>query len=183
MPVRDVVIDADVMRSAGETEHPVSSSSRRALESVRERGHRVVLCQPIRDEYKKHSSRFSATWRASMVARKQVVNWVHTADEGLRDRLSNAFPSDHTANRDAVLKDAHLLEAANAMGQRIVSRDARANHLFRSVCSVLQQYGTLLWADLGNDGEKTQQWLEEDLPEAREFRLCPLQNRRRFRRG
>jgi len=64
----DLVIDADVMRSASEKEHPISSNSREVLELVRDRGHRVVHSQRIFEEHKKHESRYSSTWRVSMIA-------------------------------------------------------------------------------------------------------------------
>ena len=40
---RRLVIDADVARSAGETEHPVSSACGKFLSTTTELGHRVVM--------------------------------------------------------------------------------------------------------------------------------------------
>lgn len=174
METHDVVIDADVMRSAGESEHPVSSSSRQALVKIREGGHRMVSCEPLREEYKKRSGLLARKWQASMVARKQVIWWAYDRDAGLRDRLSAAFPADATAKRDAALKDAHLLEAAEATGKRIVSRDHHAKGLFQSVCGSLQQYGAMLWGDLTSSPERVLAWIDDGLAEASDLRLCPL---------
>lgn len=173
METHEVVIDADVMRSAGESEHPVSSSSRQALVKIREGGHRMVSCEPLREEYKKHAGLFARKWQASMIARKQVTRWAYAPDVGLRTRLSAAFPADATEQRDATLKDAHLLEAAGATGQRIVSRDQNAKGLFQSVCSSLHQYGALWWADLTSSPERVLAWLDSGLPNASDLRLCP----------
>ena len=47
---RRLVIDADVVHSAGETEHPVSSACRRFLETVLDVGHQVVMTDAIMAE-------------------------------------------------------------------------------------------------------------------------------------
>ena len=169
---QDVVIDADVMRSAGASDHPISSSSREALNAIRAGGHRMVSSGPIREEHKKHSGKFAKTWQASMYARRQVVAWTYVADQDLRNRLAQAFPPEATAQRDAALKDTHLLEAATASGQRIVSRDFRAKTLFQSVCHALRQHGCQLWADLTVSPDGAIEWLKAGLPGKEEFRLC-----------
>ena len=46
---RLVVVDASVVGSAGETDHPVSSSCRSCLEEIRLICHRVVLTAALRE--------------------------------------------------------------------------------------------------------------------------------------
>ena len=58
---RRLVIDADVARSAGETEHPVSSACGKFLSTTTELGHRVVVTGEIRREWRKHASRLHKT--------------------------------------------------------------------------------------------------------------------------
>ena len=68
-----IVVDASVMKAAGETEHPVSSSCRSILLAIQDICHRVVISPSIRKEWKTHYSSFSRRWHASMVGKKKVV--------------------------------------------------------------------------------------------------------------
>jgi hypothetical protein len=38
----DLVVDADIMRASGASEHPVSKNARLVLERIRKGGHRLV---------------------------------------------------------------------------------------------------------------------------------------------
>jgi hypothetical protein len=114
---RLLVVDASVARSAGETEHPVSSACRACLEAILLICHRVAVTPAIRDEWDRHMSRFSRKWRRSMAARRKPLETVATA----------AVPIEVTAYsspaREQIEKDACLLEAAIAADRIIVTRD------------------------------------------------------------
>jgi predicted nucleic acid-binding protein len=115
--VRLLVVDASVVRSAGESEHPQSSACRRCLLAIRDICHRVAVTPDIREEWRRHMSRFSRTWRHSMAARRKPL--VHVAPAHV--------PIDMTtysdAARAAIKKDLCLLEAALAADRVIVTRD------------------------------------------------------------
>ena len=168
-----VVVDADVLRAAGSTEHPTSRLARLALEAIRAGKHRLVLCEPLEQEYKRHESQFAVRWRANMVARKQTYRWEHVEDSGLRKLLVEALPEDATGQHKAVLKDAHLLEAAAATGQRIVSKDARAKALFQKACPKLKEHRRLLWGDLTEQPEGAIEWIEQGCKDDPALHLCP----------
>ena len=174
----DLVIDADIMRSAGESEHPHSSNSRRLLETIRDAGHRMVQCAPLTAEHKKHQSAFASTWRASMVSRKRWVQWVYQEDRKLREVLVAALPLAASAQRDAVLKDAHLLEAASATDGRILSKDAKARNLFQRACPTLGIHKTILWGDLTGSPEEVIAWVQTGCTSRYDFRLCPVEPRK-----
>jgi len=114
---RILVVDASVMRSAGETEHPISSSCRRCLETIRCICHRVAVTPGIRDEYKRHMSRFSRKWQRSMAARRKPLTTVTPAT------VTIALVAYQEADREAIEKDLCLLEAALAADRVIVTRD------------------------------------------------------------
>lgn len=170
-----VVVDADVLRAAGSTEHPTSRLSRQALEAIRAGKHRLVLCGPLQQEYKRHASLFAERWQSNMVARKQLQRWDHVEDSTLRKLLVEALPEHATGQHKAVLKDAHLLEAAAATGQRIVSKDARAKALFQKACPKLQAHGRLLWGDLTEQPEETIEWIKQGCKDDPARHLCPKQ--------
>jgi predicted nucleic acid-binding protein len=168
-----VVVDADVLRAAGGTEHPTSKRARQALEAIRAGEHRLVLSGPLLREYKNHESRFATLWRSNMVARKRLQHWDYVEDSALRNRLVDALPKDAVSQQREVLKDAHLLEAAVATGQRIVSMDAKAKALFQKACPKLQAHGCLLWGDLTEQPEGTIKWIEDGCRDDLARHLCP----------
>ena len=114
---RLVVVDASVVRAAGETEHPVSSACRNCLEAIRSICHRVALTEPIREEWGRHMSRFSRKWRRSMAARQKPITVLKPNQLELR---WNAYSD---AARAAIEKDKGLLEAALASDRVIISLD------------------------------------------------------------
>lgn len=168
----NIVIDADIMRAASISEMPPASHAMRALEAIRNGTHKMAWSTPLVAEYKKHESRYSATWRASMLAQKRHQFWEHKDDPELRKSLVAAQPEQATAQEIAVLKDAHLLELANATNGRIVSKDATAKNLFRRACPVLGRYRTTLWGDLTHSPDDVIQWIKDGCVDRADFRLC-----------
>lgn len=116
---RLLVIDASVARSAGETEHPVSCSCRNALLSIREICHRVIMTQPIQDEWDHHRSRFTQKWFRSMVARKKIQRSLGTRID-ITDRILGGLSVNEQEN---LRKDLCLIEAACGGDGIIVTRD------------------------------------------------------------
>ena len=114
---RLLVVDASIVQSAGETEHPVSSSCRNCLEAIRRICHRVAVTPDIRDEWDRHMSRFSRKWRRSMAARRKPLQVVNPTEVD----LDTSSLSDK--ERVAVEKDRCLLEAALSADCVIVTRD------------------------------------------------------------
>lgn len=114
---RLVVVDASVVRAAGETEHPVSSACRNCLEAIRAICHRVALTEPIREEWGRHMSRFSRKWRRSMAARQKPITVVDP------NQLELSWETYSDAARAAIEKDRGLIEAALATDRVIITLD------------------------------------------------------------
>jgi hypothetical protein len=169
----DIVIDADIMRSAGTSEHPNSSNARKLLDAVWDAGHRMVQCAPIKEEYDRHQGRYASLWRTKMISKKLWVHWKYKEDKDLRRVLVDALPDGSLARDLEVLKDAHLLEAAAATDKRIVSKDATARNLFRLACPHLNVHKSILWGDLTGSPAKVIQWVDNGCAEQNDFRLCP----------
>ena len=66
------IIDADIIRSAGYSEHPISSTSRNLLEEVIKHKGETVYCKTLMAEWRKHKSTYSTRWIASMMSKKKV---------------------------------------------------------------------------------------------------------------
>src|SRR5262245_14829330 len=122
------IVDADIARSSGTSEHPISSGSRRLLDGLAQAGHKAAMCPVLRQEWKKHQSGFATRWLASMVAKKRVV-FVNPTTE-IRDFIeTNVVES---KEKDIAVKDAHLIDAALIADKIVTSNDDNARAAFCS---------------------------------------------------
>lgn len=107
-----------------------------------------------------------------MVSRKQWVHWKYEEDATLRETLVEALPPNSPGKVKAVLKDAHLLEAAAATGQRIVSKDKTARDLFRLACPALESHRHILWGDMTLTPDAVVGWIKLGCPGRNDYKLC-----------
>lgn len=122
-------------------------------------------------------------WRTRMISRKQWHHWTYEEDQDLRKILVEPLPASAIGKKRAVLKDAHLLEAAAATGRRIVSKDATARNLFRLACPHLNVHKSILWGDLTGSPANAIQWVKDGCAERTDFRLCPQAAKRIVKKG
>jgi hypothetical protein len=106
-----LVVDASIARSAGagKRENPFSSPSRAALNAI-EGHHEVVFSEECFEEWRRHEKDFARRWRRRMVGGKRVIFLTEIIDESLRESLAGSV--EFISEKRAVLKDAHLVEAA-----------------------------------------------------------------------
>lgn len=114
---RLLVVDASVVSSAGETDHPISSSCRDCLSAILNICHKVAATPAILEEWNRHISRFSRKWCRSMSAHRKPLQSVEPATVAID--LSAYTDS----AREQIEKDLCLLEAALAADKIIVTRD------------------------------------------------------------
>lgn len=154
---RRLVIDADVVHSAGETEHPISSACRRFLETVLDARHHVVMTDAILEEWRHHMSRYSRRWRRRMYGRRLVIQIEVNEDEILRGRIDAAV---HRDQRAIVAKDVHLIEAAIATDRLVTSKDESARRAFKDTSNGVNELKQILWVNPTCNKEKPIEWLE-----------------------
>lgn len=165
---KQIVIDASVARSAGESVHVVSKACRSFLEEVKLVCHRLVMTPDIRDEWKRHRSRFSATWLSSMTARKKVVRLVAIRNDALRTAIANLQIT--TKQRAAIMKDLPLVEAALASDLTIASRDDEAHTLLRRAAGEIGLIRGVVWVNPVKEDEGVL-WLRAGALASEEKRL------------
>ena len=165
---RRLVIDADVVRSAGESEKPISSACRTFLEAVLNVGHHVVMTQAIREEWHRHMSNYSRKWQTRMWVRQRVASIEGERDEQLHARIDGVVTQDQKA---AVAKDIHLIEAAIATDQLVTSRDKRARRAFGDAAAVVHELRQVVWVDPTRDDEKPIDWLRNGAQAEASWRL------------
>ena len=143
---RLLVIDASVARSAGETEHPVSSTCREFLLAVRTICHRVALTTEMNEEWSRHMSKFTRKWRVSMAARRKPIQVVNPSE------LSVSVKGLSEADRRAIQKDQCLLEAAFSADRVIVTRDDSLRQVLARMPQGQQWLEMITWINPVSDG-------------------------------
>jgi hypothetical protein len=154
-----LVIDTDVVRSAGgaDATHPRSQHCRDFLRAVLDICHRVVVTREILDEWKPHASSFARKWHVAMYGKKKVVTVSTRKDDKLLQRIEVTARSEK--DRDAILKDMLLVEAALATDQAVVSCDDSGRRLFVAASSQVSELRPIVWVNPDREEEEPIQWL------------------------
>ena len=164
---KQLVIDASVARAAGPlgATHPTAANCRNFLQAVLDICHQVVMNPEIREEWNKHQSRFARTWLGQMVARKKLVTLkAIPIDPDLWEFLENLVENDN--QRAKIVKDIHLLEAALASDQRIVSLDDNtARKWFNQAAIDHPPLQEIVWVNPDVEAEQPIDWLKRGAPE------------------
>ena len=168
MRVRDskrLVIDADVAQASGDED----AIDRRAincrdfLKEVRAQKHRVVMTRKISDEWKRHRSGFAFEWRVSMNARRRAVDIDPPEDEELQDKVTNTASDEDEI--EVMEKDFHLLQAALATDQTIISLDETVRGLFKRASQQVGEIRGVIWVNPDHTAEEQPiAWLQNGAP-------------------
>jgi hypothetical protein len=161
-----LVIDASIARAAGEVSmHPTSRDCRELLEAVLKVCHRMAMTDPIKEEWKRHQSRFARRWQVSMMARRKVVFIEVAAHLSLEKRITRVESNEALA---AVMeKDRRLIEAALVTEERVISLDDRMREHLRDHVAKLSEVGSICWVNPCRSEEGAVAWLEAGAPAER----------------
>ncbi len=167
---RLLVVDASVMAAAGAegATDPVPAHAREAFKAILAICHRVCVSAALREEWRRHRSNFAQLWWRQMYARRKVVDGEPpSCVEILQD--VQAFASITQSDRDAVEKDIHLIAAALAADQTVLSWDNRVAAIIRKVCAdkrtlTSKAVSRMLWINPIADRETLHAWLSETGP-------------------
>jgi hypothetical protein len=140
---RMVVIDADVARSAGETENQISRSCRNFLKLILENSHIIVTTDRLNAEWEMHQSNYFRKWKVIMVSRKLFKKIIIDENDGFEDNITalNLIKN----KEDIALKDIHLIEAAIKAENFIASRDDTARNVFCEISDLLRVIRKIVW--------------------------------------
>lgn len=166
-----LVVDASVARAAGgeDAVFPLSKQCRDFLKTTLSVCHRVVLTRAVRDEWKKHESGFARQWRTAMMARKKLILDDAAEDSSLREAIEEAAATEK--GRRAMLKDVHLIEAAQATDRTVISLDDVVRALFAGAASRVRALRSVVWANPRHEAEGCLAWLTEGAPRERHRQL------------
>jgi hypothetical protein len=124
----------------------------------------MALTPAIREEWRRHQSKFARRWRLAMYAKKKIVLLEEGQDPGLVDRILRTSRNDE--QRQAMLKDVPLIRAALQADYIVVSRDENARELFQ-----IRELSTITWVNPVSEPERILGWLREGAPAVDEWKL------------
>lgn len=108
-------------------------------------------------------SGFARTWLVSMYARRKVDRFEVETDDELRAAVSNAAHS--AGEREGMLKDIHLVEAALQATAPVASLDENTAHgPFRNVCRTVRRLQRVVWVNPTKEDENALEWLSDGAP-------------------
>ena len=169
---RCLVIDADIVCAASDSNcpDPTPRCCRAFLSSVFNICHRVALTPEIREEWDRHKSRVGVQWRASMSDHEKIVLLESLeVNQALRDAIQDLRINQE--ERDVMLKDCHLLEAALATDRIVVSRDGTARGLFARHAESLPGIADVVWVDPVKSAEEVASWLKNGALSEERYKL------------
>ncbi|WP_035335531.1 hypothetical protein [Acinetobacter lwoffii] len=134
------IIDADIIRSAGYSEHPISSTSRNLLDAVIKHKSETVYCKTLMAEWRKHKSTYSTKWIASMISKKKLV--LIPVKTEAKDFLESL---EESTDKKVALKDAHLVDLAIASNKIIFSNDINAKNAFSKLLDKRSNFQKIYW--------------------------------------
>ena len=166
-----LIIDCGIAHAAGpeDAKHPTSKHCRDFLLAVRSICHRIGMSESVAAEWKRHRSGFSRRWLRSMEAKKKVIRLPSSEVALLRGSLDQSATSDN--GRDAMAKDAHLLEAALGADQRIASLDETVRALFSDAATNVRQLRGIIWINPDTEFEASMDWLQRGAPLDKDLQL------------
>lgn len=144
-----LVVDADIARSSGTTEHPISSNARILLDMMMSNGHYIVMCPTLNAEWKKHRSNYATRWFASMIAKKKVKFIRHN---NTTHKVVETLTIDEKT-RSVALKDCHLIDIALCEDKIIASNDNNARIAFCAISKLHGEIKPVAWLHSVNDND------------------------------
>ena len=161
-----LVVNASVARAAGgeEATVSVSISCTEFLETFRDEcPHHVVMTPELSDEWEENQSKFAATWLRSMIARKRFDYVEPPVNQALRDEIEGTATSENEI--EDMQKDFHLLEAAQATDQTIISLDETIRQLFARASQRVGEIRDIVWVNPERtEEEEPLVWLQNGAP-------------------
>ena len=163
--LKRLVVNASVARAAG-GEGAIASVSINCtefLETFRDEcPHHIVMTPELAEEWNAHQSNFAARWLKSMIARKRFDYITPPQDSALSGKINTTAMRERDI--EALQKDFHLLQAALATDQTIVSLDETVRGLFKRASQQVGEIRSIIWVNPDKAEEYPIAWLQNGAP-------------------
>lgn len=138
-----LVVDACVLRSAGDSGKPAPANCRAVLEEILRAEKIVSVDGDLMAEWRRHRSRYSSTWMVSMFSRRLIdqrsgFSGKATSVEGAVSKLSEPQLS-------VARKDMHLLKIAVDCDYQVVSCEKKCRAAFHVASVFCSEIRKVFW--------------------------------------
>ena len=161
-----LVVNASVARAAGGegATASVSISCTEFLETFQDEcSHHVLMTPELSEEWEENQSKFAATWLRSMIARKRFDYIEPPVNQALRDEIEGTATRE--TETEVMRKDFHLLEAAQATDQIIISLDETIREYFARATQRVGEIRDIVWVNPERvEEEQPLVWLQNGAP-------------------
>ena len=161
-----LVVNASVARAASgeEAAASVSINCTEFLETFRDEcPHHVVMTPELSEEWEENQSKFAATWLRLMIARKRFDYIEPPVNQALRHEIEGTATSESEIGD--MRKNFHLLDAALATDQTVVSLDETVRGLFARATQRVGEIRDIVWVNPEyNEEEEPLLWLQNGAP-------------------
>jgi hypothetical protein len=154
----ELVIDTSIAVNAGSSATPRTEDSRSCrsfLSFVEEQGHHVAFTAETMGEWRKHGNQagFARGWLQRMYGGKRVhmlkVDEKTGIRQTIRRRIEAIAATKNEQERDEIVKDIHLLEAAVATDNIVISSERRARAFYATASVVVNELCIIVWVRVG----------------------------------
>ena len=159
--LKRLVVNASVAGAAGGegATVPVSINCTEFLETFRdETSHHVVMTFELSEEWDEHQSNFAAEWLGNMIATKRFHYIELPENKALCDEIEATAVREEDIN--AMLKDFHLLGAALATDQTVISLDETIRGLFKRAAQQVGEIRDIIWVNPDRADEHPIAWIQ-----------------------
>ena len=168
MRLRDLkrlVVNTSVARAAGgeDATASVSINCTEFLESfLGECGHHIVMTRELSEEWNRIPSRYAPAWLKTMIAKRRFFYVKSSLNQALCNKIENSTTSE--SDIKAMWKDFHLLEAALATDQTIISLDEIIRGCFTRAAQRVGEIRHIVWVNPDRTEEEPLAWLQNGAP-------------------
>ena len=163
--LKRLVVNASVARAAGgeEATASVSINCTEFFEAFRDEcPHHILMTPELSEEWDAHQSNFAARWLKSMIARKRFDYITPPEDTALSDKIGTTAARER--DLEAMQKDFHLLQAALATDQTVISLDETVRRLFKQASQQVSEIRDIVWVNPDRTEEQPILWLQNGAP-------------------
>lgn len=152
------IVDTCVAASVGDPTSPRYQTARDVVDFLKSGPVGICMTDELLIEWRKHASRYMTRWLASMVSRGRTRHEIDKRVNGYRRALLK-IPENQ--GRAAIVKDAHLVEAAILHGLGIISLDDRQRKLLRRFVASYELVGKVQWFNPVDQHSECLRWLKD----------------------
>jgi hypothetical protein len=156
-----LVVDASVAGAAGgrTATAPTATRCRDFLETLRQETRCCIVMPPkLKDEWDKHKSVFASRWLVAMASRGRVIFIDVPLSNKMRREIERVAAT-KKSEVNALRKDFHLVEAAIAHDETVVSLDELVRRLFKAAALGVAAIKKVVWVNPVNSAEQPLVWL------------------------